>query len=434
MHGFQTRLLRLFLVVSVCISISACAGESPKDDATKPAAAAGVRQLRPLLHKGRPFFPIGAYNPPRPESGQGFVPLSLVRKQGWNTIHTHVFDDIQETKRYLDEAEAEGLAVILSLHNLVSAQKQGEVVRIAEVVRNHPALLGYYIFDEPENVFSNSQEYKRIGLGGYSVGLEDLNQFITRKIGWVQPLIRKTDPNPEHYTFMCIAWWNCYRKLQPLCEINMPNEYPTRGTGKEFEGPHANIVYDAKMAAEAARQAGGQGFCYTPFAVNIGVEGYRYPTVNEFRYSVFAPITQGAMGIIYWAGYRCKAPYTEQVVFPVTRELDGLKSFFLGKWLDEKLSCQPTQRSTELLKKYDLPAVSGCLRRNDDGRYLLLAVNNTADAVQAVFRLDVEKLPADGMEFISGRKVAIDNGVIKDRMQPYGVCAYVIEPAKNTSD
>jgi len=431
LYSSRVKLFGLFLSILTFVIILTYAQEIREQGIVKSKTDTGINQLQPLIHKGKPFFPIGAYNPPRPESGSGFVPLSIVRRNGWNTIHIHVFDDLRKTKQYLDEAQAEGFAIILSVQNLVSARKQDEIIRIVETVKNHPALLGYYIFDEPENVYYNSKEYKN-SLHFRSLGLAG---FITNKIGWVKPLIREHDPNREHYIFMCIGWWNMYEKLHPLCNINMPNEYPTRKTTAEFEGPHANIVHDASLAAKAAYEAGGKGFCYTPFAVNIGLEeNYRYPTVNEFRYSCFAPITQGAMGIIYWAGYRCKSPYTEQVVFPVTRELSRFQPFFLGKWLNEKLRCEPSQRSTKLLKKFDIPTVSGCLRQSEDGRYLLLAVNNTANSVQATFQLDVEQLPHKAKEFISGRTVLIDDGVIKDEMRPYGVCAYIIEPAKDVPD
>jgi len=231
---------------------------------------------------------------------------------------------------------------------------------------------------------------------------------------------------------MCIAWWYSYRDLASLCEINMPNHYPTENTSAEFEGPQSNIVYDAKLAAEAAFASGGLGFCYTPGARNILPEGskYRPPTINEFRYSVFAPITQGAMGIIYWAGYLCKPPYTEEVVFPVTRQLSELTPFFLGKWLDEKLQCEPSQSSTPLLKKLNLPTVSGCLRESDNGKYLLLAVNNRAEVTLATFRVNIERLPSQARDFITGRLVPIIGGEIKDLMGPYGVHAYIIEQAE----
>jgi hypothetical protein len=430
-HSKPMKLFGPFLAILTFVTILTCSQKAREHKLFTSKSATGIKQLGPIMHKGKPFFPIGAYSQPRPESGKGFVGFSELSKEGWNTVIQHVSDNTKKDIEFLTSAEAEGFAVILSMHNLVAAQKRDEVRKKISALKDHPAVLGYYIFDEPENVFSASEEYKKsLHLG--SVGLAG---FITKKLGWVKPLIRQLDPNPEHYIFMCIGWWNMYQKLNPLCNINMPNEYPTRKTTAEFEGPQANIVHDADLAAKATYKTGGKGFCYTPFAVNIGLEkDYRYPTVNEFRYSCFAPITQGAMGIIYWAGYRCKSPYTNQVVFPVTRELSHLKPFFLGKWLNDTIRCEPSQPSTQLLKKYKIPTVSGCMRQSEDGRYLLLAVNNTANQVHATFQLDVEQLPNSGKEFISGRTVLIDADTIRDEMRPYGVCAYIIQPTREPPD
>jgi hypothetical protein len=400
----------------------------------EPHSKGEVKQLKPLMHKGKSFFPIGAYSRTRPASARGFVPFSVHRRNGWNTVLWHVKEDDTKNRQYLAEADAEGFAVILAVGNLVKNQDRREVLRKVAAAKDSPALLGYYIFDEPENVYSASDEYKRLKAGKGSPESKDLGRFVAGKIGWVRPLIRRLDPNPEHYIFMCIAWWNHYKNLAYLCEINLPNRYPTYGTRAEFEGRQAEIVYDAKLAAQAVFETGQRTFCYTPFAVNIGLEEkYRYPTVNEFRYSAFAPITQGAMGIIFWAGYRCKSPYTEQVVFPVTRQLNELSPFFLGKWMDEKLECEPSEAKTALVSELGIPTISGCLRQRDDGKYLLLAVNNSQEKVSATFHLAISGLPGQANEFISGRKVSINAGVIKDQMSPYGVCAYVIESSEEIS-
>ena len=45
----------------------------------------------------------------------------------------------------------------------------------------------------------------------------------------------------------------------------------------------------------------------------------------------------------------------------------------------------------------------------------------------ATFHLSIEELPGRAEEFISGHSVPIEDGVVKDQMRPYGVCAYIIE-------
>jgi hypothetical protein len=416
----RNKILLISSVIALLCGVSVlfCVVQVKADDAN-----VNTTQPLPLMHKGKPFFPIGAYSQPR-NIDNSFVSFPELSKQGWNVVLQHVYDDKTDII-FLNEANVYDFAVILSMHNLVAAQDQNTVAKKVSILKGYPAVLGYYIFDEPENVFSESGEFKN------SVHIRSLGlgKFIKNKLSWVKPLILKIDNNKEHYVFMCIGWSTFYRQLSDLCQINLPNEYPTQNTKNEFEGPQAKIAYDAKMGAEAAKAA-GTSFCYTPFAINIntGMEAWRAPTVNEFRYSAFAPITQGAMGIVFWAGYRCKYPYTEQVVFPVTRELNYLKSFFLGKWLDEKLRCEPSDRNTAILKKYDLPIVSGCLRQSEDGKYLLLAVNNTPDNVSATFTLDIGNLPTDVNEFVSKKTVIISDKIIHSQMRPYGVCAFIIEP------
>ncbi|MCX6376215.1 MAG: hypothetical protein NTU88_09340, partial [Armatimonadetes bacterium] len=130
--------------------------------------------------------------------------------------------------------------------------------------------------------------------------------------------------------------------------------------------------------------------------------------------------------------YRCTRPYAETVVFPVTRQLSALTPFFLGEWLDEKLACEPSDSPTDLLKEYKLPAVSGCLRRAADGRYLVLAVNNTASPVNATFRLSVSNLSSSAKEFLEGKTVAVKGGVITDTIPAYAVRAYMLTPRGRT--
>ncbi|HEY3298802.1 MAG TPA: hypothetical protein VGK34_09120, partial [Armatimonadota bacterium] len=142
-------------------------------------------------------------------------------------------------------------------------------------------------------------------------------------------------------------------------------------------------------------------------------------------YSVYAPITAGSMGMFSWAGYRCSKSYAQKVIFPVTRELNALTPFLVGTWMDDKLKCEPSASTNSLLKEYKLPEVNGCLRRAADGRYLLVAVNNTNAPVKAAFAIDIKNLPDTCKDFISGTAAAIDRGTISTTLSPYDVRAYV---------
>lgn len=386
-------------------------GARKPTEAIAPASAR-IRQLRPLMRNGKPFFPIGAYGTPIG------VPLGDLRKQGWNTVLVQGAgaDGVEASRKAVSDLRKAGLTAIVGLGGPIAENKEAEMVKVVEAVKGDPAVLGYYLFDEPENHYS--EEAKG----------QDLDAFIRRKIGWAHLAVRAAETNPEHYTFGCIAWWTDYRGLQPICDVNMPNEYPSGGTKAEFEGDWPNVVYDAKRAAEAAQANGGLGFVYTPMAADVmgGIEYWRSPTVREFRYSAFAPLTQGAMGVILWAAYRCTKPYAERVVFPVTRELSALTPFFLGEWMDSRLTWQSSGTRTKLLKEYGLTPVSACLRRAADGRYLLLAVNNTLEPVKASLRVSLTHLPPTATDSLTGSKVAIKDGTITDTIPAYGVRAFIL--------
>lgn len=413
-----SRLWVVGAVLALCSSAHCQEAAGKPKASVIPPAATRVKQLKPLMHNGKPIFPIGGYGIPID------VDLQTLRKEGWNTVLDQgaATNSTDSMLKWLTDLQQAGLAGIIGLGNLVREDKDADVFRVVQALEDHPALLGYYLFDEPENHFYESEEFK--AKGG---DLKDLHFPIRRKIGWAQQTVRAAEPHPDHYTFGCIAWWTEYRKLQPLCDVNMPNEYPSGNTKVEFEGQWPNVVYDAKLANEAAQANGGRGFVYTPMAVDsrAGIEMWRSPTANEFRYSAFAPITQGAMGMVYWAAYRCTKPYAEDVVFPVTRQLSALTPFFLGEWLDDEMVCEPSDSPTDLLKEYKLPAVSGCLRRASDGRYLLLAVNNTPQPVSATFRLSLKNLPSTAQDSLTGRKSPIKNGIIRDTLPTYAVRAYV---------
>ncbi|MCX6376669.1 MAG: hypothetical protein NTU88_11665, partial [Armatimonadetes bacterium] len=205
----MNRFLVCIAAIAVLLQPAICqeAAGKPKPAAVKSPSAVEVKPLKPLMRNGKPFFPIGAYGVPLDTD------LPTLRKQGWNTV--------------LDQGAGTGSveSILARLTDLHRAGLVG-IVGIGNLVRE-----GYYLFDEPENHMYASEEFK--AKGG---NMSDLSLLIRRKIGWAHQAVRAAETHPDHYTFGCIAWWTEYRNLQSLCDINMPNEYPSGGTKTEFEG------------------------------------------------------------------------------------------------------------------------------------------------------------------------------------------------------
>ena len=284
--------MRRFYLVSFLLICSLAAAsvifaqeETPIPKTTGTVQTTG-KQLAPLMRDGKPIFIIGSYEIPKDCS------VSDLKNAGWNTVLLGMQDP--SLKSRLEECNKNEIGVIVNLTNLVLkdaadpstfAKKKEALIAFVKEYSQYPGLYGYYLFDEPENFLKPA--YAEAIKTRPNLTLQD---YILETLGWMKPAVRSADPH--RYTFMCIAWYSTYMKLQSLCDVNMPNEYPTNHTTKEFEGDNPKILLDARAAAVAA-EARGLGFVYTPFSLddNKGIETYRPPTINEFRYSVYAPIT-----------------------------------------------------------------------------------------------------------------------------------------------
>ena len=63
--------IRLFTVIIVCSVACTCAKTPAKPEDINAGGESHTRQLKALTHKGKPFFPIGAYGRSRPARGRG---------------------------------------------------------------------------------------------------------------------------------------------------------------------------------------------------------------------------------------------------------------------------------------------------------------------------------------------------------------------------
>lgn len=297
-----------------------------------------------------------------------------------------------------------------------------------ERVKNN--IIAFYNFDEPENVLAKGWKmFRKNGIG--------LQDWIFKATSWEYKLLKENFP--KVYIAGVIAWRPSYPTLNVtgFCDINLPDVYPTcpiKGSPKEFvtttkekkNYTFESVVVDARSAVDAALSNGKPMPTYMPYGCcNDNCFG-RQMTRDETMYCYFGPISVGCMGIWPWASYRCKIDYAEQIIIPITRALKQLSPFLTGKWLDKKIiSYSPSGSSTKLTKKYKLPDVTCCLREAPDGRWMLIAVNNTPKTVKTSFKLGVDFNRA--REYFSGLKMDIVKGRIKDTMPRYGVKVYILE-------
>lgn len=440
--------LLLACVTAACVTaarVTAARGQETRVTAAREVRLAeasaergrgAVRQLRPLMRKGEPIFAIGAYSFPR-----GMIEdWGAVRKGGWNTIVAREarYSKAEAGLDLLKKAEGKGLAIIVDAHDLVKGRQREAFVDYVEAARAYDSFWGIYLMDEPENVFWSNKKKAFAGdqfntwLRRRGVDPEDgekrvqnLDRFIVQRLMPYKKDFDEAVSAEDRYVFTALGWDDFYTKLGAVTDVNMANTYSSWDEEKQRGKNVAKVVWDARNAARAAEKAGRRPFIWTPLALDNWSR--RQPQIL-FRHDSFAAITQGAMGVVYWAGYRSSKKYAQGVVFPVTRELQQLSPFFLGPWMDQRLRWSPQDRGTEELEKFDVPRVSACLRKGPEGRYLLLAVNNTEEPTRATFEIDVDGLSSSATEFLKQQSVPVAEGrQISDELGPYAVKAYVLE-------
>jgi len=421
-----------------------------------PTIDTGGGRIAPLIFRGRPFFPLGTYDTPDDEDLEEWLAA------GGNAAIVPVLretDPPEARQEKLREraawaAQHDLAMVYYPLVNFYS--KAGEqtiptrpeeipakialLEEMLAVTADHPQTLGYWTFDEIENAlykaYADWEDRKDQGLA----------QWIAQTMGWTFEALKSRDP--DAYVMPTIAWWTTYEGLAPLWDVNVPNQYPTKVGDEPLRGPLYEVVYDAMRAADAVRATGRTSFVYMPGIFDLTQEPWRGPTRSELRYLYFAPVTQGAMGILAWRLGRCSVEYRHAVVYPVMRDMRRLLPWLLGEWHNEKVTSDRDRATADYLRELPervrtvvgeedattvtvdaVPDCSHMLRRRPSNSYLLLAVNNRKEPLQVTFTLQgVENLPEQALERLEYRRLPIRDGRIEDTLEPFGVRAYTFEP------
>jgi len=436
--------------------------------------------LPPVMFKGKPFFPIGAFDmtPNNSKLIFGEIDPDFLAAGGnigfigqvglpEHPLYARYFQPALENalKIAASDPKFADVALMVSLAGISVDESQyktkgylqkvsgNELVRrqklLADALKmcaKNPNVIGYYL-DEPENVVftyinkMRRKEWETKQRDAYLTGLMlDWHK-------WLYDAVREYHPAAK--MMITLGWWTTYEKAADMYDVNMPNEYNAElNPDRLFQ-----TNYDAAMAVAAARKVGkGKTVVYMPgmFDVLAGTKA-RPATIDAQRYCTFAPITRGVMGIFGWRLTRCTAEYRKKIVYPVMKEVSNFKDYFLGEWHDELVTSDHDKATVEYLKKYQernslvigkddgeylntvdmVPDVSHCLRRNPaTGKYLLLAVNNRREPVKVTFKIDLEKLPASIKCAFYGTEAKINGKTMTCEFKRFGVHAFEFELGK----
>lgn len=335
-----------------------------------PAAAAqgtvvafdksGVAQV-----DGEPFFPIGIFTYHLDDAV-----MQQIREKRFNTI-IHGFEQHQ-----LDRIHAEGLKAIV--------YPRGEWL---EAAKEHPALLAWYLADEPE------------GHGQTPAEMEEAYHELKAR-------------DPHHPIGLCHFLYEAIEQYKDAADFTMSDVYPVTANR---DVPLRNVGIHIWRAHTVHGGRHWPVWAYIQVFGGPDTDGGKWaqPTPQEVRAMTFMALAQGATGILYFS-YWPKAPATWSSVGELNRDLHRLVP-----WL--------ASPGEEMAAHCSLPEdVWVRARRVEGGGGILLAVNLTPEVVEAEIGFAEVTTPTlqlrGALEPIS---VEMKDGRMQERLLPYAERVYV---------
>lgn len=210
--------------------------------------------------------------------------LVLAYGGGWFTSTS----DRVKIKTYLDEADRQGIKVIVAMTKERNTPYGVPVQEFSETVsefRNHPALYSWYLADEPEL---------------YTGGWEETHSYLAANPGYYS-LVKSVDTSNPVFITHDYNRRELASSFFDVTDITGMHAYPFWSIDSEFARSDGRMLYD--MWKEQIDEARGDGKDFIATCQGFGDNTqypYRDPTINELRYQVFTAMALGADKILFW--------------------------------------------------------------------------------------------------------------------------------------
>ena len=245
---------------------------------------------------GKPFFPIGLYSVPHEES------FGELRRAGFNTVHSYEFErtlylNLQSRTRtpmdfdglgddaalrYMDAADENGLMVLMGFNrpkgvsrDVFSDEGRQQMRRRVCSLRQHPALLAWYLYDEPD------------GQGEPAAEVEE-NRRIVASL------------DPAHPTMTVLVCPDKFAEYAQSADVLMCDDYPVP---KEPLCTVARKLTELKGIAGPERATVGVLQAFDWRSYDWTNTDTRPPTVQELRCMTYQAIASNVSAIFYFNYY-----------------------------------------------------------------------------------------------------------------------------------
>ena len=361
----------------------------------KPNEVKTDRLTGGLIVNKREFFAAGfyCYSPvypslPEEEVVRGFNMISPYQKILASSFH--------ERKAYMDRCAQLGMKVHYNLlsvsggggvasktEGITRSEKEALLLNEIRSFRDHPALLAWYIADEPN---------------GYKIPPDTIKA--------IYDLIRENDPwHPVSVVFM--APFMDSRKYADALDIVMADPYPVPVSPVTMPGDVAKSL--------SAEFRGKRPVWMVPQAFGGGELWSREPTIQEIRAMTFQSIINGVKGIQYFVREGLN-------LFPKSTALwneCGKMAVEINEMTPWLLSDEPT-----------IPVTSGSTNVMvtsfaHNGQLLIISANRTNVPLRADFSISAS-VSGRARVLFENRYVTVKDGKFNDQLSALGTQVYLI--------
>jgi hypothetical protein len=347
-----------------------------------------VDERQRLIVDGKPFFPIGLYLGPTEEEH-----LARISEAGFNTILCYGYGVGRDPEAYMERAKKYGLKVIYSVKDFYEGTryfpkvgKSGlELARdYVMKLRDHPALLAWYINDELPITF-------------------------IPRLTEMYELIKSLDPNhPQFQVLYQIPDLELYYNCTDIMGVD-PYPIPSRPI---------DMVSDwTSSAIKAMNNAKPVWVVPQIFDWSVYRGGEpREPTFQEKKNMFYQALIHGAKGLIAYSYFD---------LFKTTGRKEAPKELFEKRWKEVcEIVAEINKLVPALLEGEDVPKLQGVLEKGKvhvrgityrNKLYILLA-NTSSDSLHLTL-----PLPDRGWKSASrldGREEKVKNGQLVLQLQP----------------
>ncbi len=324
--------------------------------------------------------------------------LVLGNDGGWYTSPSKRY----VIQNFLDEAQNQGIQVIVSLtiaSDTPYDMSSSEFTDVINAFKNHPALYGWYLADEPE-LHPNSHYYLDQDPGYYH-------------------LCKTADPN--HPVFIVHSGY-AKSAFVDVADLVGSDFYPSDMGPPTELNTFVLMSYDVwSDGLQFTEQFNKDGFVAVAqgFGKQSHISAYRDLTYSEYRYHVFTAVVQGVEKILFWYDAWANS-YIQDLVTQMIGQVQSIGAEMNnGRTFD--LQIQVTESQDRLVYRYG----------TDGNSHVILAVNIanyrsgngiTLSNVRFTLPSGIQTSQVEVLD--ENRTLAVINGVFSDNFNRFEVHAY----------